>query len=325
MLRHTHFATALVALMAARALVADDVPLGPDGKPESKCVKLVNVDSGKILGIEGDSEDDSAQAVVAKDAANPSRQWKIERDGSYLKLVNRKSGKVLDVSGDSEDEDGIVIQWGDKSGADGESTDNQRWKWQGSGDARRLECKRSGLVLDFDAQGNVLQRRANPNAKTQLWRVVEVPIYYKLVNVGSGKILGLTDDSEDNEAQAKLMPDVPASDKHSKNRQWKLEKDGNFLKLANRASDKVLDVYQESGDEGTQIILYDDKAGNNSESTDNQRWTLDGDAKNADMGRRIKSKLSGLVLEVDPDGSIVQRRASPNAKGQLWRVVEVTE
>jgi hypothetical protein len=324
MLRHTGYAIAFIALSAASTLAAD-APLGPDGKPESKCVKLVNADSGKVLALEGDSEDDSAQAVGVKDAANTARQWKLEKDGSYLKVINRKSGKVLDVSGDSSDEDGIVIQWGDKTGVDGESTDNQRWKWQGTGDARRLECKLSGLVLDLDAQGNAVQRKANPISKTQLWRVVEVPVYYKIVNVDSGKILGVADDSEDNEAQAMLMADVPATDKHSKNRQWKIEKDGNFLKLANRASEKVLDVYQESGDEGTQIILYDDKAGNNGESTDNQRWSLDGDAKNAAAGRRIKSKSSGLVLEVEPDGSIVQRRANPNAKGQLWRVVEMTE
>ena len=325
MLRYSLPSIALVVLLSVHPCAAADAPLGPDGKPESKCVKLVNADSGKVLALDGDSEDDSAQAVVAKDAVSPARQWKVQSDGAFLKLVNRKSGKVLDVSGDSSDEGGIVIQWGDKTGSDGESTDNQRWKWQGTGDARRLECKLSGLVLDLDSQGFVVQQKANPNSKTQLWRVVEVPAYYKVVNVGSGKILGVADDSEDNEAQATLMADVPASDKHSKNRQWKLERDGNFLKLANRASDKVLDVYQESGDEGTQIILYDDKGGNNGESVDNQRWSLDGDVKNAAAGRRIKSKSSGLVLDVEPDGSIVQRRANQNAKGQLWRVVEVVE
>jgi len=324
MLRYSCLATAFIALLSVPILAAD-TPLGPDGKPESKCVKLVNADSGKVLALDADSEDDSAQAVVAKDAASPARQWKVQSEGAFLKLVNRKSGKVLDVSGDSTDEDGIIIQWEDKAGTDGESTDNQRWKWQGTGDARRLESKRSGLVLDLDSQGFLIQKKADPKSKTQLWRVVEVPVYFKVVNVGSGKILGVADDSDASEAQAMLMADVPASDKHSKNRQWKLEKDGNFLKLANRASDKVLDVYQALGDEGTQIILYDDKTGDNAESTDNQRWGLDGDAKNAETGRRIKSKLSGLVLDAQPDGSIVQRRANQSAKGQLWRVVEVTE
>jgi hypothetical protein len=325
MLRHAGPLTAFIALLSVHPCAAADAPLGPDGKPESKCVKLVNADSGKVLALDGDSEDDSAQGVVAKDATNPARQWKVQIDGAFLKLINRKSGKVLDVSGDSSDEGGIVIQWGDKTGSDGESTDPPRWKWQGTGDARRLECKLSGLVLDLDSQGFLVQQKANPNSKTQLWRVVEVPVYYKIVHVGTGKILGVADDSDASEAQAMLMVDVPASDKHAKNRQWKLEKDGSFLKLANRASDKVLDVYQELGDEGTQIILYDDKAGNNAESADNQRWSLDGDAKAAATGRRIKSKSSGLVLDVEPDGSVVQRRANQNAKGQLWRVVEVSE
>src|SRR5262245_44932609 len=103
MLRYPCLATAFIALLSV-PLVAADSPLGPDGKPESKCVKLVNVDSGKVLALDGDSEDDSAQAVAAKDAANPARQWKVQNDGAFLKLINRKSGKALDVSGDSSEE-----------------------------------------------------------------------------------------------------------------------------------------------------------------------------------------------------------------------------
>ena len=81
MLRSIGLAIALVTFLAVRPCAAADAPLGPDGKPETKCVKLVNVDSGKILGLEGDSEEDSAQAAGVKDAANPARQWKIEKDG----------------------------------------------------------------------------------------------------------------------------------------------------------------------------------------------------------------------------------------------------
>src|SRR5690242_18420471 len=67
MLRHSLLSIAFIGLLSVHPCRAADAPLGPDGKPESKCIKLVNVDSGKVLALDGDSEDDSAQAVVAKD------------------------------------------------------------------------------------------------------------------------------------------------------------------------------------------------------------------------------------------------------------------
>ena len=108
--------------------------------------------------------------MLAKDEKNEARQWKLEKDGDHLKLVNRKSGKVLDVYGESKDEGGAIIIWDDKS----EGTDNQRWSWEGDGKDRRLKSKSSGLVLDVDADGKVVQQKADAKAKGQLWRVVEV-------------------------------------------------------------------------------------------------------------------------------------------------------
>ena len=89
---------------------------------------------------------------------------------------------------------------------------------------------------------------------------------------------------------------------------------GEFLRIVHRKSGKVLDVFQASQDEGTQIIIWDDKA----EDNDNQRWAWDGVGKD----RRIKSKHSSLVLDTDGD-KVVQKKADAKAKGQLWRVVEV--
>jgi hypothetical protein len=44
-----------------------------------------------------------------------------------------------------------------------------------------------------------------------------------------------------------------------------------------------------------------------------------------DKTRRLKSKSSGLVLDVGDGGAIIQRKADDKAKGQLWRVVEAKE
>jgi hypothetical protein len=134
--------------------------------------------------------------------------------------------------------------------------------------------------------------------------------WFKLVHTDSGKVLAVADDSDDAGARAILGKDDAAEA-----RQWKLEKDGDHYKLVNRKSGKVLDVFEESKDEGAAVIQWDDK----SEGNDNQRWSWVGEGKS----RRLKSKSSELVLDVDDEGKIVQRKADEKAKGQLWQVVEV--
>ena len=136
--------------------------------------------------------------------------------------------------------------------------------------------------------------------------------YVKVVQADTGKVLAVTDNSDESGAKA-----VVAKDDGSKGQQWKFEKDGNHYKLVNRKSGKVLDVEMESTEEGGAIIQWDDKLDGN----DNQRWSWVGEGKD----RRLKSKSSGLVLDVGDGGAVVQRKADDKAKGQLWRVVEVKE
>jgi hypothetical protein len=136
--------------------------------------------------------------------------------------------------------------------------------------------------------------------------------YVKLVHVASDKVLSVADSSEDAGAKA-----VVAKDDGSKSQQWKIEKDGEHYKIVNRKSGKVLDVEQESLEDGGAIIQWDDKA----EGNDNQRWSWDGSGKE----RRLKSKSSNLVLDVAEDAGVIQKKADEKAKGQLWRVVEVKE
>jgi hypothetical protein len=138
---------------------------------DAKPVKIVHVETGKVLAVADDSSDAGAKVVVAKDdAKNEAQQWRLEKDGSEYKIVNGKTGKVLDVFENSKDEGGQIIQWDEKT----EDNANQRWSWDGTGDERRLKCKNSDLVLDVEKDENVVQKKSDPKAKGQLWRVVEV-------------------------------------------------------------------------------------------------------------------------------------------------------
>jgi hypothetical protein len=161
---------ACVAVLAAVGFAAAD-----DKKDETKAepvVKLVHVDSGKVLAVADDSEEAEAKCVLAKDEdGKDARRWRVVKDGDWLKLVNVKSGKVLDVNNASSDEGGELIIWDDKGESD---TDNQRFQWDGKGDERRLKAKHSGLVLDVTGEGVVVQNKADEKNKKQLWKVVEV-------------------------------------------------------------------------------------------------------------------------------------------------------
>ncbi len=99
------------------------------------------------------------------------------------------------------------------------------------------------------------------------------------------------------------------------------------------------DVPGYSTDEDAQIIVYGLKEG--PDDIDNQRWILvpatmpKSDAKSDEKAtakaepeqkpQRIKSKSSGLVLDVDSEGYVVQKQSNDKAKGQLWLIVEVKD
>lgn len=135
--------------------------------------------------------------------------------------------------------------------------------------------------------------------------------FVQLVNVGTGQILAVENDSDDSAAVL-----VVAKDEKDKaaSRQWKIVKEGELLKIVHRISSKVVDVNEASRDAGASIIIYDEKEDDN----DNQRWSWVGKGDE----RRLKSKSSGLVLSVTDDGKVVQKKADEKDKKQLWKVVE---
>jgi hypothetical protein len=153
------------------ALVACGLLAAPVTAEEyNRFVKLVHVDSGKVLAVVDDSDEAGAKMVLAKDDGSKGQNWKIEHEGDYYKIINRKSGKVLDVDGRSKLEEAKIIQWHDKEN----ENNNQRWSWEGTGKERRLKSKLSNLVLEVGDEDLVVQRRSELNVKSQLWRVVMV-------------------------------------------------------------------------------------------------------------------------------------------------------
>jgi hypothetical protein len=153
-------ALALGLAFAAPALAADE-----------KIVRIVNVETGKVLAVTDDSEEAGARTVLAKaDPDNKAQQWEIKKDKKVFALVNVKSGKVLDVNEDSKEEGAAIIIWDAKD----EDNDNQLWSWEEKDKERRIVSKSSALVLDIDDEGRIVQKKTDEKAKKQLWNIEKV-------------------------------------------------------------------------------------------------------------------------------------------------------
>jgi hypothetical protein len=91
---------------------------------------------------------------------------------------------------------------------------------------------------------------------------------------------------------------------------------GNGYKFTNVNANKCLDVYENSRDNGGNIILWMDTG------APNQRW----DIQNASDGYVfIKSKFSGLALDVEKkskdDGANVIQYNGNGGANQQWKLV----
>jgi hypothetical protein len=196
MVRSGLFGLLAIGLLAGSGFAQDKA------EPKTKNVKIVHVETGKVLSVADSSMDDEAAAVLvkdepvkdSKDAAQQKKSkaatWKLDKDGDHWKVTNRNSGKVLDVSGDSKDDGTIIIQYNEKPSEEG--NDNQRWAWIEikTDDAKpadatkadaskaaptgRIKSKSSSLVLDADSDGTIVQRSANSKSKSQIWQIVEI-------------------------------------------------------------------------------------------------------------------------------------------------------
>jgi hypothetical protein len=157
-----------IGILASCALSADDKDKDAKSK-DVKLVKIVHVETGKVLAVEGCSEELAAKIVLVKDEDKPSLLWKIETDGEHLKITNSKTGKVLDVEGDSREEGASIIQYDMKT----EGIENQRWSWSGKDENKRLVSKSSSMAIEPNEEGKVAQKKLAESEKKQLWKVVD--------------------------------------------------------------------------------------------------------------------------------------------------------
>ncbi|MEJ2858171.1 MULTISPECIES: RICIN domain-containing protein [unclassified Saccharothrix] len=172
---------------------------------------------------------------------------------------------------------------------------------------------RSGNALDVagadSADGvRIQQEKRTADAASQQWRVQPAEDgYYQLVNVNSGKVLGVRAGAE---AQANVEQQ---SDLGAPTQQWTLtEVDGGAVKIVSRASGKVLCV--QDGPDGQAVVQSDDRGG-----TD-QQW------QPARVAKPAKPTPPVIAPRPTPSTSATPTAPPPPSTGTggyAWRNVQI--
>jgi hypothetical protein len=139
--------------------------------PITGSYKLVNVKSGKVIGINGGATADGTQAVQWTSTGSYDQMWqKIGLTGGYTKLVDVKTSKVLGVYQGSTADGANVVQWNDTGSLD------QQWTFVAVGSYYKIVNRNSGKCLGVyqgsTADGASLVQWTDNGSTDQQWQLV---------------------------------------------------------------------------------------------------------------------------------------------------------
>ncbi len=248
--------------------------------------KIVNKNSGLLLGVSGMSMADSADVVQYEDSGTADHLWWLVDAGSgNIKIQNVNSGKVLGVPGMSTAESAPIVQFADDGTAD------HLWRLLQEGTYRfRISNVNSGLVLGVSdmstAESAQVVQFADNGTADHLWQLVPYnPV--KVLNLNSDKVLGVSGMSTADSADV-----VQYDDDGTPDHLWVFlpNADGS-LRIRNNYTGKVLAVSGMSTADSAPVVQYDDNG------TLDHNWIMQ---VSPDGGAVIEFKNvnSGLVLGV---------------------------
>lgn len=135
--------------------------------------KLVNVNSGKALGVLGADLLDGQNVVQWADNGSADQLWHVTDVGSgYSTLLDKNSGRALGILAASTSSGANAVQWVQNSGND------QQWQVVAVGSNYKLVNRNSGLALSVSgaatSDGAQIVQQADTGASSQLWSLVLV-------------------------------------------------------------------------------------------------------------------------------------------------------
>ncbi|MGW2815608.1 beta-L-arabinofuranosidase domain-containing protein [Streptomyces sp. NPDC001415] len=134
-------------------------------------VRLANVGSGLVLGIQDMSTADGGRALQWSNSGTADHDWQMITDGNAVRFRNAHSGKVLGVQGMSTADNATVLQWSDNGTAD------HRWTLLDQGDGTyKIRNEHSGKLLaianNSTAVGAFAVQDSDNGTADNRWRIV---------------------------------------------------------------------------------------------------------------------------------------------------------
>ena len=274
--------------------------------------------SSKMLDVRDGSTDSGAATQLYTDNSTPAQRWRIVSvGGGYYKILNVGSGKALEVRNGIAKRGTIVQQYawnGSKA---------QKWRFvqHKNGTYRIVSALSNKLSLDVagasTANGATVQVWKNNKSKAQKWKLTKVTKtvkngWYRIKNVGSGKVLDVAGGSTANGAN------VQQYKKNSSLAQafyLTYNTKTGYYTIKNALSGKMVEVAGASIYNGANVQQY------KSNNTRAQKWSI---TKNSNGTLTIRSALNGRALDVSngstDNGANVQVWDKNGSKAQKWKV-----
>ncbi|GAA2504190.1 RICIN domain-containing protein [Winogradskya humida] len=300
----------LIPMGAARLRITSfpRIGAGRPWVPAGVAFRIQNQHSGKVLGVDQMSLEDSARVVQFADSGTADHLWQIVDNGDgFVRLRCVNSGKVLGVDRMQQTDSAQVVQFADNGTAD------HLWEIIDNGDGyARLRNKNSGKVLAVSGMStadsaNVVQFSDNGTADHN-WRFVPDGTV-KIEAVHSGKVLAIQDMSSANGAQLTQWPPTGTAD-----HVWRFEDAGaGHFRIVSTLTGKCADVSGASIADGARVVQWDYLGGTN------QQWRLAWAGPGIfKIVARHSGKLLGVSGQSTADGAIITQAADA---GQKWRLI----
>ncbi|MDX3797731.1 beta-L-arabinofuranosidase domain-containing protein [Streptomyces sp. AK04-3B] len=137
----------------------------------SGTVRLANVGSGLVLGIQNMSTANGGRALQWNDSGTADHDWEMITDGNAVRFRNAGSGKVLGILGMSTADGATVLQWSDNGTAD------HKWTLLDQGDGTcKIRNVNSGKLLaianNSTAVGAFAVQDSDDGTADNRWRIV---------------------------------------------------------------------------------------------------------------------------------------------------------
>ena len=144
------------------------------GNSAGSYYKLVNVNSGKNLGVYAADLLDGQNAVQWTGNTSADQQWHVTDLGNgYSTLLDKNSGRALGILAGSTSSGANAVQWVQNGSTD------QQWQLVAVGSNYKLVNRNSGLALGVSggstSDGAQIVQEAYPGATSQQWSLVQVP------------------------------------------------------------------------------------------------------------------------------------------------------